>query len=99
MQRTESYEFFHPDTAEDMWHQLEAAYDSMEPAERAAIKALDDAMREAFNKWNQCDTMLFKDRSPEKSAEVARLWESYKKACIELDNATLQWRVFRYYIR
>lgn len=97
MQRSESFEFFHPDTAEDMWHQLEDAYDSMEPAERDAIKALDNAMWEAFKKWNEC--VMFKDRSPEKAAEVGELWNAYKKACCELDNATLQWRVFRYYIR
>lgn len=99
MQRSESFDFFYPDTADDMWHQLEAAYDSMEPEERATIQALDDAMRDAFMKWNEKDKYLFKDRSFEKVAEVLELWKAYKKACAELDNATIQWRVFRYYIR
>ena len=98
MQRTESYEYFHPDTAEDMWGLLEQAYDSMEPAERDAIKLLDDAMRDAFKKWNEKDTQLFKEKTPEKIAEVLELWNAYKKACAELNTATLQWRVFRYYI-
>jgi hypothetical protein len=87
----------HPE-AEDIHLQVQDAYDSMEPQERDAIKHHEAAFWESFRLWNEHNTTMFKDRTPERLQHDADLRQEFERRRRIFDMTTRKWRAFRYYI-
>ena len=87
----------HPDEVETE-ALIKKAYDSMEPEERETIKQHEAAFWESFGAWNEHNTTLFKDRTPERLQYDAELRQEFERRRRIFDMTTRKWRIFRYYI-
>ena len=87
----------HPDEV-DTDALIQEAYDSMEPEEREAIKQHEAAFWESFRLWNEHNTTLFKDRTPERLQYDTDLRQEFERRRRIFDMTTRKWRIFRYYI-
>ena len=87
----------HPDQV-DTDAQIQEAYDSMEPEERDAIKQHEAAFWDSFKAWNEHNTTLFKDRTPERLQYDEELRQEFERRRRIFDMTTRKWRIFRYYI-